>query len=73
MQWVYCYILTVKFGFLNLVASVRRENESPLVPFPFTGVLLCDLLELPEPDFGDASNGDDVIGRAEAPPTLKSC
>ena len=67
---------TVKFGFLNLVASVRRGNESsesPLVPFPFTGVLLCDLLELLEPDFGDASNGDDVIGRAEAPPTLKSC
>ena len=58
-----------------MVVNVRRGNESsesPLVPFPFTGVLLCDL-PLLEPAFGDASNGDDVIGRAEAPPTLRSC
>ena len=50
----------------------KESRESPLVPFPFTGVLLCDL-PLLELAFGDASNGDDVIGRAEAPPTLKSC
>jgi hypothetical protein len=78
---ILCYeklLFTVKFGFLNLVVSVRRGNESsesPLVPFPFTGVRLCDLLELTEleTDFGDTSNGDDVIGSPEAPPTLKSC
>ena len=71
----YCTRFTVKLGFLNLVVKVRRGNESsesPLVPFPFTGVLLCDLPFL-EPDFGDTSNGDDVIGRVEAPPTLRSC
>ena len=68
-------VFTVKFGFLNFVVRVRRgneSNESPLVPCPFTGVLLCDL-PLLEPAFGEASIGDDIIGRPEAPPTLKSC
>ena len=67
--YVYIKVLTVKFGFLKFVVGVRRgnESESPLVPFPFTGVLLWD--RPLRPGFGDTSS-DDV---PPATPTLKSC